>query len=52
MIINADEYFSNIGDLDLFFSGLADSIVEYIERQEFMEEFKSGSETTADLSTT
>ena len=52
MIVNADEYFSNIGDLDLFFSGLADSIVEYIERQEFMEEFKNGSETTADLSTT
>ena len=52
MIVNADEYFSNIGGSDLFFSGLADSIAEYIERQEFMEELKNGSETTADLSTT
>ena len=51
MIVNADEYFSNIGDLDLFFSYLADSIAEYIVRNEFMGEFKNGSETASDLST-
>ena len=47
MIHNADEYFSSIGDLDVFFSGLAKSIVEYMEREEFMEEIKNGTETTA-----
>ena len=47
MIRNADEYFSSIGDLDLFFSGLAESIFEYMEREEFMEEIKNGTETTA-----
>lgn len=52
MIVNADEYFSNIGSLDSFFSGLADSIVEYIKRQEVMEDIKNGTKTAADLSAT
>lgn len=52
LIVNADEYFSNIGDLDLFFSGLTDSIVEYIERQEFMEEIKNGTKTTEGILST
>lgn len=46
MIVNADEYFSNIGDLDLFFSGLAESMIDYIERKDCMEELKNGTETT------
>ena len=52
LIVNADDYFSNIGDLDLFFSGLAESIAEYMEREEFMEEFKNGIETTTGVLST
>lgn len=52
MILNADEYFSNIGNLDLFFSGLAESIVEYMEREEIMEEMKNGTETTTSILST
>lgn len=52
LIVNADDYFSNIGDLDLFFSGLAESIAEYMEREEFMEEIKNGTETTTGVLST
>lgn len=49
MILNAEDYFSNIGDLDLFFSRLAESIVEYIERNDFMTK-KTDTETTTNIS--
>lgn len=47
MILNADEYFSNIGNLDSFFSGLAESIVEYIKREDIMEEIKNDTENNS-----